>query len=39
MTQNKIEVTGEDVTLSKDEGILKQIIREGTGDEKPFKVS
>ena len=39
MTQlNSIEVTGEDVTLVKDEGILKQIIREGTSDEKPFKV-
>lgn len=38
MTQsNKIEVAGEDVTLVKDEGILKQVLREGTGDEKPFK--
>ena len=40
MTQSsKIELTGEDVTLLKDEGILKQVLREGTGDEKPFKVS
>ena len=39
MTQsNKFELTGEDVTLVKDEGILKQILREGSGDEKPFKV-
>ena len=39
MTQsNKFEITGEDVTLVKDEGILKQILREGSGDEKPFKV-
>lgn len=38
MTQSaKIEVTGEDITLVKDEGILKQVLREGTGDEKPFK--
>ena len=29
MTQsNKFEITGEDVTLVKDEGILKQILRE-----------
>ena len=40
MTQsNKIEVAGEDITLVKDEGILKQVLREGTGDEKPFKVN
>ncbi len=39
MTQsNKFEISGEDVTLVKDEGILKQILREGSGDEKPFKV-
>lgn len=39
MTQeNKIEVKGEDVTLAKDEGILKQVLREGTGEEKPYKV-
>lgn len=38
MTQeNKIEVKGEDVTLAKDEGILKQVLREGTGEEKPYK--
>jgi FK506-binding protein 4/5 len=38
MTQsNKFEISGEDVTLVKDEGILKQILREGSGDEKPFK--
>lgn len=38
MTQeNKIEIKGEDVTLAKDEGILKQVLREGSGEEKPYK--
>lgn len=35
----KIKITGEDVTLFKDEGVLKQILREGTGAEKPYKVT
>ena len=40
MTQeNKIEIKGQDITLEKDEGILKEILREGSGEEKPYKVN
>lgn len=31
----KIEIKGEDVTPTKDGGILKEIIKEGSGDDKP----
>ena len=30
------DMTGEDVTAEKDGGLLKQLIREGTGDERPL---
>jgi len=31
-----VELKGEDISPSKDEGILKEIIKEGEGDEKPI---